>query len=216
MPLVQFTNLCAQIRCEFRPLLLSQHMVNIDDACHYIDTFLITTKVDVDRHDKFLPVTNVHLGVGQGRDDGFDTTDLIPLLRLLINHPMDIKVTFNDDSDTTVEPLEQLLRYRSKHWISLLTRGDLVGILELKVRTWGSGFPVFVLAGLRKQSNGQATYSTVDKVSCSWFVGPSGRLVEKIHIFEGQRGCLMMNLSRGCGTRDRRRRVGARKPEGSG
>jgi len=216
MPLIQFANMCTQIRCEFRPLLLSQHIVNIDDARHYIETFLITTKVDVDRHDKFLPKTDVHLGVGQGSSDGFQTTDLIPLSRLLINHPMDIKVTFNDDSDTIVEPLEQLLRYRSKHWISLLTRNDLVGILQLEVKTWGSGFPVFVLAGLRKQSNDQATYSTVDKVSCSWFVGPSGRLVEKIRIFEGQRGCLMMNLSRGCDTKDSRRRVCARKPEGSG
>jgi len=198
MPLIQSTNMCAQIRCEFRPLLLSQHIVNIDDACHYIDTFLITTKVDVDRHDKFLPVTDVHLGVGQGRYDGYQTTDLIPLLRLLINHPMDIMVTFKDDPDTNVDSLEQLLRYRSKHWISLLTRNDLVDILELKARTWGSGFPFFVLAGLREHSNGQATSSTVDKVSCSWFVGPSGRLVEKIRIFEDLKGCLMMDLSRGC------------------
>jgi len=198
MPLIQFANMCAQIRCEFRPLLLSQHIVNIDDACHYIETFLIPTKVDVDRHDKFLPKTDVHLGVGQGSYDEFETTDLIPLLRLLINHPMDIKVTFNNDPDTNVESLEQLLRYRSKHWISLLTRNDLVGILELKARTWGSGFPVFVLADLRNQGNGQATYSTVDQVSCSWFVGPSGRLVEKIRIFEGQRGCLTMNLSGSC------------------
>jgi len=198
MPLIQSTNMCAQIRCEFRPLLLSQHIVNIDDACHYIDTFLITTKVDVDRHDKFLPVTDVHLGVGQGRCDGYQTTDLIPLLRLLINHPMDIMVTFKDDPDTNVDSLEQLLRYRSKHWISLLTRNDLVDILELKARTWGSGFPFFVLAGLREHSNGQATSSTVDKVSCSWFVGPSGRLVEKIRNFEDLKGCLMMDLSRGC------------------
>ena len=216
MPLLQFTNICAQIRCEFRPLLLSQHIVNIDDACRYIETFLITTKIDVDRHDKFLPVTDVHLGVGQGRYDGFETTDLIPLLRLLVNHPLEIKVTFTDDLDTPVNSLERLLRYRSKHWISLLTRNDLIGILELKVRTWGHGFPVFVLAGLRNQGNGQATFSTVDKVNCSWFVGPSGRLVEKIRIFEGQRGCLMMNLSRGCDTKDSRRRVRARKPEGSG
>jgi len=150
MPLIQFTNMCTQIRCELRPLLLSQHIVNIDDACRYIEMFLIVTKVDIDHHDKFLPVTDVHLGVGQGRCDEFQTTDLIPLLRLLINHPIDIKITFNNDPDTPVDSLGQLLRYRSKHWISLLTRNDLVGILELKVRTWGNGFPVFVLAGLRK------------------------------------------------------------------
>ena len=196
MPLIQFANTCTQIRCEFQPMLLSQHIVNIDNACRYIETFLIATNFDIKRYEKFEPVRKVRIGVIQKRDGTFLISDLVPLLRLLINHPMDVKVTFDHNPDTPLESLEKLLRYRSEYWTSLLNRNDLVDILKFSAQSLGGAFPVYINTSLRKQGNGRATSSKCYDISCSNLVGPRETRIEKIHIFEGRKGRLMIGLSR--------------------
>ena len=177
-------------------MLLSQHIVKIEDARRYIETFLIATKIDTKHYKVFEPVKEIHIGIEQKLDGTFLISDLVPLLRLLTRHPMDVKVTFHHDPDTRLKSLERLLQYRSEYWISLLNRNDIIGVLKLSARNSAARFPVFITIGLILQTNGQLTPANSYDISCSNFVGPCETRIEKIRVFEGKRGRLMIDMSR--------------------
>jgi hypothetical protein len=113
IPLMSLTQACQGIQEEFRPWWLTQHIVSIEGACKYIKAFKLTTETDFDPKARLLGENTLNFS-SVYRFHSLPKHDILPLLRLLTRHSIDVTVCFLGNIDHRIKPLERLLIVRNE------------------------------------------------------------------------------------------------------